>query len=291
MKKLRMAVAQPYTRLGDVDGNLDQTVELSRTAAAAGCRLILFPETSLYGYSVPPEVLAKATTADGPVAERLLKCAQDNQIALAAGVFERDSDSDEIYISQFIALPSGELVVQRKSGGHEKPGIARPPKERKLFSVDGVSCCVVICIDSVMPGVFEDLVNLGCQVELVPTAGGGAYGCYHLEDWNDREKYEEYETAMSKSCFPGGGAMWHRHALHMVLACANLATGDDGCDYFQQGHSMIIDSDGALLGLIPGSHVQEHFCPKMVWADITPRTPQHLPPDALYPPPGAAASA
>ncbi|MDA0324008.1 MAG: hypothetical protein O2923_15000 [Verrucomicrobia bacterium] len=62
MKKLRMAVAQPYTRLGEVEGNLDQTVELSRTAAAAGCRLILFPETSLYGYSVPPEVLAKATT-------------------------------------------------------------------------------------------------------------------------------------------------------------------------------------------------------------------------------------
>lgn len=34
VKKLRMAVAQPYTRLGDIEGNLEQTVELSRTAAA-----------------------------------------------------------------------------------------------------------------------------------------------------------------------------------------------------------------------------------------------------------------
>ncbi len=283
---MRVAVAQPYTKLGDVTGNLVQVQELARQASAVGCHVMLTPETSLYGYSIPPEVLQQATTANGPVADALLETAQAESIAVIAGVYERDPQSDEIYISQFIALPGGELVVQRKAGGHERPGIARPPFEIKTFEIDGVTCAVVICIDSVRPNVLSDLVDAGCQVELVPTAGGGAYGRYQTSDWTDREKYEEYEEAMEKSCYPGGGAMWTRHALQMALACCNLATGEDGKDYFQQGHSFIINSDGALLALIPGTHVQEHFRPKLAWGDVTPATPQHLPPDPMYSPPG-----
>ena len=284
MKKIRIAVAQPYTRLADVEGNLDQVFELTRLAAACECRLVLFPECALHGYSVPPHVLEAAVTDDGPVAARLVQHARSENIVTATGVYERDRETDEVFISHFIALPSGELIVQRKSGGHEKPGIARPPVDHRIFSVDGVKCAVVICIDSARPEAPRELVDLGCQLQLVPTAGGGEYGREHLGDWNDRGKYLHYEEAMQSSCFPKGGAMWQRHAMRMGLATANLATGDDGHDYFQQGHSIIIDSTGALLALIPGAYVQEHFGPRMAWADMTIQTPQHLPADPLFKP-------
>lgn len=276
---LRIAVAQPYTKLGDVEGNLSQVLDLATQAATNGCRLVLFPEVALYGYSVPPEVLAKAEPADGPIAEALLRHADREGIVIAAGVYEREHSDDRVYISHFVAFPDGALVVQRKHGGHEKPGIEKAPFDQKIFEVGGVRCSVVICIDSKKPGILNTLVDLGCQLELVPTAGGGAYKRFYFEDLEDPERYKLYEEAMAASCFPGDGTMRKRYRLRMALATANLATGDDGRDYFQQGHSIIIDSDGALVGLIPGTHVQEHFRPKMVWADIHARTPQRLPDD------------
>lgn len=276
-KTLRIAVAQPYTKLGDVEGNLSQVLDLASQAALNGCEIVLLPEVALYGYSVPPEVLAKAETADGRIAESLRAHAQREGIVIAAGVFERVEEG--VCISHFVAFPDGELLVQRKAGGHEKPGIVKAPFDQKVFEVNGVKCSVVICIDSKCPGILDTLVDLGCQLELVPTAGGGAYKAIGQQEFDDPERYKLYEEAMADSCFPGGGSMLKRWRLRMALATANLATGDDGCDYYQQGHSIIIDSDGALVGLIPGTYVQEHFRPKLVWADIHPRTPQHLPKD------------
>jgi predicted amidohydrolase len=281
IKTIRVAVAQPYTTLGDVDGNLDQVLDLSSQAALNSCRIILFPETALHGYSVPPEVLEKAETVDGKVAQALIAHAAKEDIVLAVGLFERDTvDPSQIFISHFIAFPNGELLVQRKGGGHEKPGIARnDPHEQIVFDVDGVKMSVTICIDSVKPGIEDLLVEKGCQIQFAPTAGGGAFRGIRLEDFADEEAYAAYEEAMEDSCFPGGGAMRKRYLLRMALATANLATGDDGCDYYQQGHSYMIDSDGALVGLIPGTYVQEHYRPKLTWADFHARTPQKLPPE------------
>ena len=280
MKTVRVAVAQPYTKLGDVDGNLAQVLDLSSQAAINGCRFILFPETVLHGYSIPPEVLEKAETADGAVAQTLLAQSADKNIVMAVGLFERDTaDPAQIFISHFVAFPDGRLLVQRKGGGHEKPGIARnDPHDQIVFEVDGVKMSVTICIDSVRPGINDLLVEKGCQIQCAPTAGGGAYKGMPLADLADEEAYKNYEAAMEDSCFPGGGAMRRRYLMRMALATANLATGDDGCDYYQQGHSYMIDSDGSLVGLIPGTYVQEHFRPRFTWADLHARTPQKLPP-------------
>jgi len=277
-KTIRVAVAQPYTRLGDVEGNLAQVLELSSRAAHNDCRLVLLPEVALHGYSIPPHVLESAIEADGKVTETLRSHAVDKNIAIAVGAFEREPSDGGIYISHFIALPDGELIVQRKTGGHEKPGIARSEFNQKIFEVDGVRFSVAICIDSKNPLMLDALVDGGCQVELVPTAGGGAYSRFHYEDLEDEERFKVYEEAMAGSCFAGGGVMRERYLLRMALATANLATGDDGHDYFQQGHSIIIDSDGNFLAVIPGTYIQEHFTPRITWADIHPQTPRRLPP-------------
>ena len=276
---LRVAIAQPYTKLGDVEGNLAQSLDLATQAAANGCRLILLPETALHGYSVPPEVLAAAVPHDGKVAEKLQEHAKKENIAIVAGVFERPEGEDCVYISQFIALPSGDLVVQRKHGGHEKPGITKAPFDPKLFEIDGVRCCVTICIDCRIKNIGNTLADLGCQLQLVPTAGGGAHPIFHQEDLNDPEKAELYIEAMKDSCFPKEQALVKRYRLRMALATANLATGFDGADYVQQGHSMLIDSTGDLLALIPGTYIQEHFRPRLAWGDVHPQQPQKLPTD------------
>jgi len=274
---LRVAIAQPYTRLGDVEGNLAQVKELATEAAANGCELILFPEVALHGYSVPPEVLEKAVVADGEVAEKLVAHSDREKIIMATGVFERDPEEDVVYISQFITFPEGRLLVQRKHGGHEKPGIAKAPLDPKIFEVNGVKCCVTICIDTRIKGIENMLVDLGCQLQLAPTAGGGAYPILHQKDLDDPEKAKKYVEAMEDSCFPKELALVKRYRLRMALATANLATGFDGADYVQQGHSMLMDSTGGLLALIPGTYIQEHFRPRVAWGDIHPQQPRRLP--------------
>jgi len=273
LKSIRVAIAQPYTKLGDVQGNLAQVLDLAAQAAAGNCDIVLYPEVALHGYSIPPHVLAAAITDDGPEVKTLLEHADRLDTTLAVGAFEKDRESGDIYITQFIARPGGELIVQRKAGGHEKPGIARAPFGPVMFEIKGVRCAVVICIDCKHPELREYLVKNGCNIELVPVGGGGAYGRFHYEDIDDPERNKAYEEAMEHSCFPRDGVLRDRYQVQMALACCNLATGDDGHDYFQQGHSMLIDSDGSLLVIIPGTHIQEQFRPKIAWADLHARTP------------------
>jgi len=274
-KTFRVAVAQPYTKLGNVKGNLEQVLTLTAQAAVNGCELILFPETALHGYSNPPKVMAKAITQDGPVVEALLRAARQSDIAIVVGAFERDLASDDVFISQFIALGDGRLIVQRKHLGHEKPGIAQAPQSLEVFKVHGVRCCVVICADSGIEDIDGKLVDVGCQLKLHPTAGGPKRDAgFSLKDFEDPDRYKAYIASMKKVCFPPDELLAQRRRYRMALATANLSTGDDGADYFQPGHSMIIDSDGNLVGLIPGTYVQEHFRPRLTWADIRPATPR-----------------
>jgi predicted amidohydrolase len=44
---------------------------------------------------------------------------------------------------------------------------------RKVFTVDGVKMGVCICSDIGIPGIRDTLAKQGCQVLLMPTAGGG----------------------------------------------------------------------------------------------------------------------
>ena len=52
MADLRVALAQVDTCVGDLDGNAALVLERTREAAAAGARLVAFPEMTLTGYPI-----------------------------------------------------------------------------------------------------------------------------------------------------------------------------------------------------------------------------------------------
>ncbi|HLT70485.1 MAG TPA: NAD+ synthase [Acidimicrobiales bacterium] len=55
MARIRVALCQINTTVGDLDGNAERVLEATREAEAAGCDLAVFPELALTGY--PPEDL------------------------------------------------------------------------------------------------------------------------------------------------------------------------------------------------------------------------------------------
>ncbi len=268
---IHVAAGQIVATPGDVAGNLRQIEALSKQAAKAGARLILFAEGAITGYLLTPEVLAVAPSAEDPVAQKLLAWAKRYEIAIAAGTIERGKRA--LHMSAFIALPEGRLIVQRKHNLTPKElqaGLVPGPEKRKIFSVDGVKFGVCICADSGIPGIYNKMVAWGAQVYLGPTAGGGGRKFMkHAADLEDPKKLKSYLRDMEKVCFLGRAIeKCVRH--HLAMICCNLS-GDDGVDNYHPGHSSIIDSGGKTVGLIPGEYVVEYLRPQMIHGEIVVR--------------------
>lgn len=88
--KLKIALAQINTRLGDVNANLEKHLELVHQAREKNVDLLVFPELSLTGYVLQDLVPGVACSPDGddPVFRQLL--AASNEIDLMVGFVEED---------------------------------------------------------------------------------------------------------------------------------------------------------------------------------------------------------
>jgi omega-amidase len=104
---MKVGAAQIACALGDVDANLRTMREFSGRAKNEGAELIVFPEASDTGYSMPViRDLAKPWT-EGAV-PALQKIAKELSLTIVAGVSERDGDT--IFNSQVFIDPRGDLV-------------------------------------------------------------------------------------------------------------------------------------------------------------------------------------
>ena len=77
--KLKIALAQINTRLGDIQANLEKHLALAQQARQAGMDLLVFPELSLTGYvlqDLAPSVSCRPDS-DDPVFSQLLKASRD----------------------------------------------------------------------------------------------------------------------------------------------------------------------------------------------------------------------
>jgi predicted amidohydrolase len=88
--KLKLALAQINTRLGDIEANLAKHLELIEDARTLGTDLLVFPELSLTGYVLQDLATAVAhrPTADDPIFRPLLEASR--QIDLVVGFVDED---------------------------------------------------------------------------------------------------------------------------------------------------------------------------------------------------------
>ncbi len=88
--KVKIALAQINTHLGDVQANLEKHLELIRQARASSTELVIFPELSLTGYCLQDLVpsVAHHVSAEDPVFGPLLQASRD--IDIVAGFVDAD---------------------------------------------------------------------------------------------------------------------------------------------------------------------------------------------------------
>jgi len=123
--KYRVAAVQAAPVFLDLGASIDKAIGLIAQAAAAGAKLVAFPETWLPGYpwfvwldspawgmQFVQRYHDNSLVYGSPEAERLARAAKDNRIMVVMGHSEKRGGS--LYMGQWIIDADGETVAQRR---------------------------------------------------------------------------------------------------------------------------------------------------------------------------------
>ena len=158
---MKIAAAQIACALGDVDANLRKMRDFSTRAKKEGVDLIVFPEASDTGYSMPVIRDHAKPWSEGAV-PALQKMAEEFSLTIVAGVSERDGDV--VYNSQVFIDPQGKLVASyRKThlfvlAPNDESTCYTPGDKFVSVAAAGFNFGLSICYDLRFPEVSRALV-------------------------------------------------------------------------------------------------------------------------------------
>jgi N-carbamoylputrescine amidase len=170
LQDIRIALGVVNCQVAAVEENLAQVDRMAGEAAGEGARIVCFPELTLTGYSVAPEVTQTALPVPGPETEEVVRIARSTDMTILVGMAEKD-DSGRIFATHLVVTPRG--VAER----YRKIHIA--PPERRLFSSGGrvaVLCLpwltigLQLCYDSHFPELSTCMALKGCDLIFIPHA-------------------------------------------------------------------------------------------------------------------------
>lgn len=259
MEPLRIASVQFENRSGDKSANLETIRHITGQAAAAGAQVVAFHECSITGYTFArrlsrEELVALAEPVpQGDSVQRLIEIARECNIAILAGLFEKDSKGD-LYKAQVCVNGSGMIAKHRKLHPFINPHLL-PGDQFTVFDLDGWKCGILICYDNNIIENVRATALLGAQVIFMPhvtmctpSTRPGA-GFVDPELWKNRAR--EPET-LRREFLGGKGRAWlmkwlpsraYDNAVYVVFS--NPIGMDD--DQLKNGCSMILDPFGDVI--------------------------------------------
>ena len=184
-RRATVAAVQMTCQLGDKRANLKKAASLL-SATDGQLDIACLPELFSTGYNL--DVLDEALfdlaeTIPGETTETLGRLARERNLALIAGIAERDEQvEDIIYDTAVIFSRSGELL-----GRYRKTHLY--PLENRFFraggtlpviDIDGLRVGIAICFEHAFPHIFTTLALRGAQIVFNPSAVPRGYG--YLQD-------------------------------------------------------------------------------------------------------------
>ena len=256
---LRISTAQFENKSGDKSYNLSVIDRLSKQAAEQGSDAIAFHECSITGYSfarhlTKTEMVDLAETIpEGPSTIRLIEIAKKNNIAVLAGLFEKDK-YDNLFKGYVCVDGNGLRAKFRKLHPFINPHLT-PGDQYCIFDLKGWKCGILICYDNNVIENVRATRLLGAEVIFMPhvtmctpsTRPGAGFVDPAL--WKNRE-HDPTSLRLEFDGMKGRGwlmkwlpARSYDNAIYSVFS--NPIGMDD--DQLKNGCSMIIDPFGDIL--------------------------------------------
>lgn len=259
MEKLKIATAQFENRSGDKDYNLDVIRRLSAKAAGQGAQVVAFHECSVTGYSFARHLSKEQMIGlaeripDGSSTEALTRIAQENNITVLAGLFEKDAE-DRLFKAYVCVDKNGLVAKYRKLHPFINPHVL-PGDQYVVFDLYGWKCGILICYDNNVIENVRATTLLGANLIFMPhvtmctpsTRPGAGFVDPQL--WYNRES-DPTSLRLEFDGMKGRGwlmkwlpARAYDNGVYVVFA--NPVGMDD--DQLKNGCSMIIDPFGDVL--------------------------------------------
>ncbi|WP_433471601.1 NAD+ synthase [Saccharomonospora azurea] len=236
MPQLRIASAQVNTCVGDLAGNADLVVEHTRSAAAEGAHVVVFPEMTLTGYPVEDLALRGAFAEASRDAVGALATAVADAVCGDVLVIVGYLDADDVGPRNAVAaLHRGEVVATQfkhhlpNYGVFDERRYFKPGEELSVLRLHGVDLGMVVCEDLWQDGgPVTALGALGVDLVLSPNAS-------------------PYERAKDDVRLP----LVARRAAEAgaPIVYTNQVGGQD--DLVFDGDSIVVAADGTLLARAP----------------------------------------
>ena len=229
MSRLRVALGQINTRVGDLDGNVGRIVETLRAADEQGCDLVVLPELAVCGY--PPEdlLLKPGFVADNRAAlDQVAAATTAGGCAAVVGFVDARRDlhnAAAVCADGVVQAVYHKRLLPNYAVFDEQRYFAPGTEDTPLVLVGGVRVGVSICEDAFSPtGPIATQAAGGA--ELVVNINASPYYAGRL---GERERMLGTRAA-DAAC---------------ALVYVNQVGGQDELVF--DGASMVFDADGRLL--------------------------------------------
>jgi omega-amidase len=237
---MRIALAQMICHVGDPGQNTKKMLRFIDEAKQSSCDLIVFPEMSDTGYSMPDIVRTASPWTEGPVVA-LREAAKKRQINIVAGISEREGDA--VFNAIAVIDRNGSLTTKyRKTHLITAEPVfeqrhLRAGEELVIGRIDKIAAGLMTCYDVRFPEIARALTLAGAEVIIVPAA----FPLVRIEHW----KILTQARAIENQVF--------------VIAVDRVGTDGPGLTF--GGASQVIDPSGVLV--VAGSETEE----KLLFAD------------------------
>ncbi|NEU07872.1 nitrilase [Flavihumibacter sp. R14] len=276
MNKIKISTAQFENRSGDKPYNLSIIERLSKKASSEGSNIIAFHECSITGYTFARNLSKEQMLdlaefiPDGESIKKLIEIAREHDIAIFAGLFEKD-ENDNLFKAYVCVDKNGLVAKYRKLHPFINPYLT-PGDNYCVFELCGWKCGILICYDNNIIENVRATTLLGADIIFMPhvtmctpSSRPGA-GFVDTELWANREA----DPTSLRLEFDGmKGRDWlmkwlpsraYDNAIYAIFS--NPIGMDD--DQLKNGCSMIIDPFGDILA------ESRSFDDSFVTATITP---------------------
>ena len=172
METIRIATAQFENKSNDKEYNLSVIERLAGRAAQLGSAAVAFHECSITGYTFArhlskEEMLELAELIpEGPSILRLMAIAKKHNIAVLAGLFEKD-EQENLFKAYVCVDKNGVVAKFRKLHPFINPYLT-PGNEYCVFDLQGWKCGILICYDNNIIENVRATTLLGAQIIFMP---------------------------------------------------------------------------------------------------------------------------